>query len=291
MFRVHKMNTFKKKTIITVVIILALAALCFWAFYSGVVIRKYEISSDKIKEENSVRIVVVADLHSHIYGDNQKTLIEKIILQKPDVIALVGDIVDDRQPEIGAQQFLDGIQGIAPIYYVTGNHEYWSGECDRIKQMVAGYGVTVLSNEKAIININDINLCFSGIDDPEILKYTNDSEFADMTNADEILERFSELNASEVNILLAHRPERFVSYQQYDFDIVLSGHAHGGQVRIPLLINGLFAPDQGYFPKYAGGSYKENGQTMIVSRGLGFDERVPRIFNPPEIVVVDIKGE
>lgn len=278
----------KKKWLIRGGVLLALVVLAVWAFYIGLVVKHYEFKSDKINSDETVRIVVVADLHSVYYGENQEVLIDLINKQEPDIIALPGDIVDDRLSEEGAHAFLRGIQDIAPAYYVSGNHEYWSNECDRIKHMIKGYGVTVLENERKNITINGIDLCICGVDDPEIIKYTKDKTIAAMSSADKLLERFDDLDDSTVNILLVHRPERFASYQQYGFDIVLCGHAHGGQVRLPLILNGLFAPDQGFFPKYAGGQYEENGQTMIVSRGVALNERLPRVFNPPEIVVVDI---
>lgn len=267
-----------------------LAVLCIGMFYNGLTLRSYEIKSDKITNNSSVRIVVISDLHSNFYGENQQDLIKMIEEQDPDIVALVGDIVDDNRSEAGAIEFLEGIQNLAPTYYVIGNHEVWSGEWDRIKEMAADFGITILTNESEYVTINGVNLCISGIDDPEILKYSDDEEIRAMMSGDELLDGFFNIDDRTYNILLAHRPERFASYQTYSFDLVLCGHAHGGQVRIPGIMNGLIAPDQDWFPKYAGGKYVENGQTMIVSRGLEFDERVPRIFNPPEVVVVDIMG-
>lgn len=280
----------KKRCLILVGVLLILVALAVWAFYIGLVVRHYEIKSDKIRSEGSVRVVVVADLHSVNYGENQQLLIDLIKEQEPDIIALPGDIVDDQLCESGAHAFLRGIKDIAPAYYVSGNHEYWSGECDRIKRMIEGYGVTVLENERQYITINGINLCICGIDDPEIIKYTKDKKITAMESADKLLDGFTDLNDSTVNILLAHRPESFATYQQYGFDLIFCGHAHGGQVRLPLILNGLYAPNQGFFPKYAGGLYEENGHTMIVSRGVALNERLLRVFNPPEIVVVDISA-
>ena len=278
-----------KRFIIWVIIILALSALCISAFYSGLIVRHYEISSDKLSEDESIRIVVIADLHSEYYGENQEKLVEKIKAQQPDIIALPGDIIDDNTSEDGAVAFLEGICGIAPTYYVLGNHEIWSGDHQRLKDMVEGYGYTVLSNESEMIDVNGIKLSMCGIDDPYILDYSEDENIKAMQSDEELLYGFKNLSDDSFNILLAHRPERFGLYQQYDFDLVLSGHAHGGQVRLPGIVNGFFAPDQGWFPKYAGGEYKENGQTMIVSRGLSFNAMVPRVFNPPEIVVIDIE--
>jgi predicted MPP superfamily phosphohydrolase len=157
--------------------------------------------------------------------------------------------------------------------------------------MIQEYGITVLSNESQYITVNGVRLCLCGIDDPEVFEYTSDKQLLMLKDTDGLLKRFSGLNDDTFNILLAHRPELIENYAKYNFDLVMSGHSHGGQVRIPPFVNGFFAPDQGWFPKYAGGRYKADNVTMVVSRGLGFDERVPRVFNPPDVVVVDIKGE
>ena len=268
-----------------------LAVLFVWAFYGGLTLRQYEIQSEKISSGN-VRIVVIADLHSHIWGEDQQPLLDMIKSQQPDIIALVGDIVDDREPMYGAQLFLDGITDIAPTYYVSGNHEWWSGAYDEIKLMIEGYGITVLENERTNIIVNGVDLCLCGIDDPEVFDYTDDPELRAMGSEKELLrQRFSDLDRSTYNVLLAHRPELIGTYLKYGFDLILSGHTHGGQVRIPLLVNGLFAPDQGYFPDYAGGRYDFGAQTLIVSRGSGVEAKLPRIFDPPEVVVVDIAGK
>lgn len=276
-----------RRTIIAAV----LAGLCIWAFYIGLTLWVYEIETDKIPAEKSVRIVAVTDLHSHIYGKDQRPLIDMIIKQQPDIIALVGDIADDEEPDDGTRLLLEGIREIAPMYYVSGNHEYWSDGYDDIKSMMENYGVTVLDNESEDIIVNGVRLCISGVDDPYMFDYTEDSDYLEMGGEEELFrQRFSDMDSSVFNVLLAHRPELINLYRQYGFDLVLSGHTHGGQIRVPLLINGLFAPDQGWFPKYAGGRYNFGDQTMIVSRGLAFNDLIPRLFNPPEVVVVNIKG-
>ena len=268
-----------------------LAALCVWAFYIGLTLRTYEVNTDKIPEGQSVRIVAVTDLHSHIYGKDQQPLIDMITAQQPDIIALVGDIADDEEPDVGTRLLLEGIRGVAPTYYVSGNHEYWSDGYDDIKSMMEGYGVTVLDNESEDIIVNGVRLCISGVDDPYMFDYTEDADYQAMGDEEELFrQRFSDLNDGVFNLLLAHRPELIDLYRQYGFDLILSGHTHGGQIRVPLLINGLFAPDQGWFPKYAGGWYDICGKTLIVSRGLAFNDLIPRMFNPPEVLVVDIKG-
>lgn len=271
-------------------VLIALAILTAWAFYNGLTLRQYAVKSDKI-DSGSVRIVVISDLHSHIWGKDQQPLLDMVEAQQPDIIALTGDIVDDREPMYGAQLFLDSVTDIAPTYYVSGNHEWWSGAYDEIKEMIEGCGITVLSNESKCLVINGVALCLYGIDDPEVFDYTDDAALLNAGSINGLLQHFPDLNKDTYNILLAHRPEFIDTYLKYGFDLILSGHTHGGQVRVPLLVNGLFAPDQGWFPPYAGGRYDFGTQTLIVSRGAGVETKLPRIFDPPEVVVVDIAGK
>ena len=272
------MNKTKKYLIIFILLII-----CFAAFYNGLTIRKYSINTDKFSDGQTVRAVLISDLHSHIYGKNQNTLISKIIAKNPDIILLAGDIADDEVPIKGTELLLDEIKDIAPVFYVSGNHEYWSGDIENIKRIIKNYGVTVLEDEYTEITANGVTLIIAGVDDPEWTRYEDKSLRKPMD------ENFTELSdKSPYKILVAHRPEQIELYKKYPFDLVVSGHAHGGQVRIPFILNGLVAPNQGFLPKYAGGTYKHDNLIHIVSRGVSFNPRLPRVFNPPEIVVIDI---
>lgn len=270
------------------IIIGLLTVLLFVALYNGLVIKKYTINTSKLDADESVRIVLITDLHNHVYGKNQTKLVSLIKEQNPDIIALAGDIADDHVPIAGTELLLDGIKGLAPIYYISGNHEFWSNDISRIKNTIRKYGVTILENSYEQISIHNSSIIIGGVDDPDITKY----EKPDLDWEGELYNAFSELeNRSEFKILLAHRAELVEIYKKTYFDLVLSGHAHGGQVRIPFLLNGLYAPNQGWFPKYAGGIYKHESLTHIVSRGISYNPRLPRIFNPPEVVVIEVKGE
>ncbi|OPX89300.1 MAG: putative metallophosphoesterase [Pelotomaculum sp. PtaB.Bin104] len=264
-----------------------LIILLFLAFYNGLIVRKYIINSNKLAVGELVRIVLVTDLHSHIYGNNQTKIVSLIIKQHPDIIALVGDIADDKVPIEGTKRFLAGIKGLAPIYYVTGNHEFWSNDIVNIKDIIRKYDVTILENSYEQIKIKNASIVISGVDDPDVVKY----EKPEFDLQREMHYTFSELRDKPgFKILLAHRPEFIEIYKECSFDLVLSGHSHGGQVRIPFILNGLWAPNQGWFPKYTGGEYKYDSLTHIVSRGVSYNPRLPRVFNPPEVVVIDIKG-
>ncbi|MFO7153043.1 MAG: metallophosphoesterase [Bacillota bacterium] len=267
---------------VKVLAILIVIALISAAFYSGLIVRRYSIETDKIPKGHSIRIVLVSDLHCKVYGKDQSKIKRMIKAENPDIIALAGDIVDKTAPIEGAKLFLEAIKDMAPIYYVTGNHEIKRGEVHKIKELFKSYGVNVLENSMQKVNIRGVDLIVAGADDPG----------CGISNwYKEICDSFLNLkDAEEYKILLSHRPEKADFYSTLPFDLVLSGHAHGGQVRIPFLLNGLYAPHQGLFPKYAGGLYEFENYTLIVSRGAYSSLFLPRIFNPPEIVVIDIEG-
>ena len=228
----------------------------------------------------------MTDLHSCKYGKNQKTLIDAVVKQNPDIVLLGGDIFDDKIPDENTELFLAGIAGKYPCYYVTGNHEYWSRRVDEMLDTLRKYNVTILDGKSETVEVNNQKISISGIDDPDANLYTGKGEgfYAQLDEINQIKDD------SLFTILLAHRPSYVNKYLDYNFDLVLTGHAHGGQWRIPFLLNGVFAPDEGFFPKYAGGQYDFPNGKMIVSRGLAREStRVPRIFNRPELVIVNLE--
>jgi len=261
-----------------------LSALALAAFDCRLIVRRYSV--DALEISSSIRIALVTDLHSCRYGENQRTLIDAVCGQNPDLVLLGGDIFDDDLTDENAEKFIAGIAQEYPCYYVAGNHEYWSGEERFAKKMaiLEKYGIVLLFGKSETVEVNGqrINLC--GADDPDAFSFEG--------NEEAFLAQLSQLGQAgegAFTVLLSHRPEYWEEYRKYSFDLVLSGHAHGGQWRIPGLLNGLFAPNQGLFPDLAGGRYEQDGVTMIVSRGLAREStRVPRIFNRPELVIVDI---
>lgn len=264
-------------------IILIIAVLLVPAFDCRLCIRRYEIITDKTAE--SVRIALVTDLHSCRYGKEEKELIWAIDSQHPDVVLLGGDICDDKISDDNVEFLLRGIADRYLCYYVTGNHEYWSGRIDDMLELFRSYGVTVLDGSCDTPEINGQQLVICGITDPDAMRYTTDG-MDSKSQLDAIAETIDD---DHYTILLTHRPELIELYRQYPFDLILSGHAHGGQWRLPGVVNGLFAPDQGFLPEYAGGVYKLPDTTMIVSRGLARESiPVPRIFNRPELVIVTL---
>ena len=269
----------KKKHKIWGIALLSVAVPVVIALRTDIKVVQYTMQNHKISSE--IRIALITDLHSCDYGEKQKDLMDKIYMQSPDIVLLSGDIVDDRLPQGKAKEFLFAVSKKYPTYYVTGNHEFASGEVGAIKDMIADYGITVLEGNSVPVTIKGqtINVC--GVDDPVVGK----QEFAR-----QIVESANGLSDDIFSVLLSHRPERFETYQQHDFDLVVAGHAHGGQWRIPVVLNGVFSPHQGLLPQYAGGLYDFGEQTMVVSRGLAKEVVVvPRIFNRPELVMISLK--
>ena len=251
----------------------------------------YTVESDKISAP--IRIALLTDLHSCRYGENQKKLVEAVQKQNPDIVLLGGDIFDDKMPYDNAELTVRQLAEQYPCYYVTGNHEYWGYDVGTILDIVKDCGVTILAGECDTITINGQSISICGVDDPDAEIYLVEGVPVErqLERANEAAQEAEQAMEKEVfTILLSHRPELFETYQKYDFDLVLSGHAHGGKWRIPGLLNGLYAPHQGLFPEYAGGRYDYAGGTMIVSRGLARESTpIPRIFNRPEVVIVDVK--
>ena len=251
----------------------------------------YTVESDKISAP--IRIALLTDLHSCRYGENQKKLVEAVQKQNPDIVLLGGDIFDDKMPYDNAELTVRQLAEQYPCYFVTGNHEYWGYDVETILDIVKDCGVTILAGECDTITINGQSISICGVDDPDAEIYLVEGVPVErqLERADEAAKAAEKAVGEEIiSVLLSHRPELFETYQTYDFDLVLSGHAHGGQWRIPGIINGLYAPHQGLFPEYAGGRYDYAGGTMIVSRGLARESTpIPRIFNRPEVVIVDVK--
>lgn len=276
----------KKLILILLIVFFTAVLVCvIFGIDNDLCVKHYEIESPKIS--SPVRIALVTDLHSCSYGEGQHILTDAIDAEKPDILLLGGDIFDDILDNTNTDAFLLAVHDRYPCYYVTGNHEYRSGmqAFEESMKKLGEYGVTVLSDRSETIELNGQTLCLCGVDDPDRQYFHPGSSF---------VKSVADVKASAPNntftLLLSHRPEYFALYCREGFDLALCGHAHGGQWRIPGIMNGLIAPNQGLFPRYAGGLYEQGGTTMVVSRGLAKESvPVPRLYNPPELVIIDIK--
>lgn len=276
--RLLKEKLKKKHFKIKIGIILLAAIFLLVGLKNDLVLREYEVQSPKVSGE--VRLAVVADLHGCFYGEDQSELIDAVHRQKPDVVLLVGDIVDDVMAREPSYKFLEEMSKVYPCYYVSGNHEYWSREYDDIRREIIKRNVNVLEGESRIVDVRGEKIELLGVDDPEV----SWEAYEDQLKALEGREKMPYFQ-----ILLSHHPERVEDFLRLKPDLVVAGHAHGGQWRIPGLVNGILAPNQGFFPKYGGGNYDLGYGNLVVSRGLAREStRIPRLFNPPELVMVKI---
>lgn len=238
------------------------------------------------KEFDGFKIVQISDLHNKRFGESEQRLLKKIRAVSPDIIVITGDLIDRRRYDLDtAITFISGAKEIAPIYYVAGNHEGWSKRYEEIHKSLKGAGVNVINNEHTEIKKGNAKITILGLLDPSFW-VTSYKKGTDVSKMADYLDGLPKNDG--FRIVLSHRPELFDFYAKYDLDLVFSGHAHGGQFRVPF-IGGLYAPSQGIFPKYTSGAHKKGNTTMIVSRGLGNSQFPIRLNNRPEIVVVTLK--
>ena len=278
----------KKKTIcILSGILLILIVWTAWG-NAALELNTYTISSRGLPDAfDGYRIAQVSDLHNAEFGDGNQRLLDMLREAEPDMIAITGDLIDSRKTNIAvALAFAEEAVKIAPCYYVSGNHEARVSEYQDLKTGLEAAGVTVLDDARVEIEISGKSITIIGVNDPSFLADYLTSDAAVMDR------KLSELSSEDASftILLSHRPELFDTYAAHDMDLVLTGHAHGGQFRLPL-IGGLIAPNQGLFPKYDDGLYSEGNTNMIVSRGLGNSIIPFRFNNRLEVVLIELKSQ
>ena len=277
----------KKITIIFSIICLLLI-LCGIYFYfenTTLEVSTYQIASNKIPNEfNNYKIIQISDFHNNTSSKLTKKLIAEIKNQKPNIIVITGDLIDSTKTNVDiAIDMIKEIIEIAPVYYVTGNHEARTNEYDNLKSQMIELGVKILENEAQEIQLNNSTINILGINDPSFYK---ESDILDSKIVKNNMENI-QYNEDNFTILLSHRPEVFKIYVEKNIDLVFTGHAHGGQIRLPF-IGGIIAPNQGAFPEYTDGIYREKDTTMVVSRGIGNSIIPFRVNNRPELVIVEL---
>ena len=277
----------KKKGAMVLIAVLV-AALAVWILWANkaLTVTEYQISNPKIPEGfNGFRIVQISDLHNDSFGKGNCKLLDSLRGIGPDMIVITGDLVDSRRTDydIGLD-FAHRALDIAPVYYVPGNHESRLAGYEGFKSELINSGVTVLDNRKISLERGTDRITLMGVNDPN---FWNDMPFVE--DGEIIYEAVSQLQETSdgYTVLLSHRPELLDAYARTGVDLVFSGHAHGGQFRIPF-VGGVFAPDQGLFPKYDAGRHTQGNTTLIVSRGLGASIIPLRLNNRPEIVVATL---
>ncbi len=276
------------KKILVCLCIAAVAAggYLYWG-NNSLTVSNYLIKNSKIPESfRGFKIVQLSDLHNK---DFKGRLSEKVKELSPDIIVITGDLIDSRRTDIPvAEKLITELKSTAPIYYITGNHESRIESYPELRKMLESHGVSVLDGKTVEIERNGEKITLTGIDDARSFGSGLLSECEILFS--QKLKELSESKGEGYGILLSHRPELIDIYAEHGFDLALTGHAHGGQIRLPF-VGGILTPNQGFFPEYDAGEFKKGDTTMIVSRGLGNSVFPFRIGNRPDIVLCELKGE
>ena len=279
----------KKHWLCSIAISLVVISACILLGNTKLEITEYYVTSSRLPDPfDGFEIAQISDLHNAEFGDANEDLLRLLSQIKPDMIVLTGDLIDSRQTDMDiALDFASKAVQVAPVYYVTGNHEARVPEYETLKMGLTDLGVAVLDDQKVQVARDGESITLIGIQDPS---FRTDYLFGDAEIVSSQAITSLQNESDGYTVLLSHRPELFDLYVDAGVDLVFSGHAHGGQFRLPFG-GGLVAPNQGFFPKYDAGQFIEENTIMIVSRGVGNSIIPFRINNPPEIVVVELKRQ
>lgn len=245
-------------------------------------ISRYEVKSQKLPESfDGFKIVQLSDLHGAEFGEDGMGLVEKVKELEPDIIALTGDFVTDEGDLAAVKKLAGRLTELCPVYFVSGNHEFGSGLAVKVRNILERAGVKYLSNEYLTISRGEDEILLGGVEDP--------LAYADMLSPDELAQKMNDAAPDAFKILLGHRNYWMTEYPELPVDLIFCGHAHGGLIRIPG-VGGLIGTDRRLFPDFDAGEYNNGRYTLIVSRGLGNSVPIPRVFNRPEIVCVELSS-
>lgn len=245
-------------------------------------ISRYEVKSQKLPESfDGFKIVQLSDLHGAEFGEDGMELVEKVKELEPDIIALTGDFVTDEGDLAAVERLAARLVKLCPVYFISGNHEFGSGLAVKVRNILERAGVKYLSNEYLTISRGEDEILLGGVEDP--------LAYADMLSPDELAQKMNDAAPDAFKILLGHRNYWMTEYPELPVDLIFCGHAHGGLIRIPG-VGGLIGTDRRLFPDFDAGQFNNGRYTLIVSRGLGNSVSIPRIFNRPEIVCVELSS-
>ena len=277
------------RTVRWITIAVVVLGLTIWTVWGNTAVQCNTITVTADDAFSRLRIAQVPDLHNASFGEGNEKLLEILADTQPDLIAITGDLVDSRRTNSDiALSFAEKAVQFAPCYFVTGNHEARIDAFSELEADLIAAGVTVLRDQSTEFEYNGERIQIIGLDDPAF----DGTDSWDKTDAEAVGDKIRTLAGenTDFKLLLSHRPELFDTYCTAGVDLVLSGHAHGGQFRLPL-IGGLVAPNQGLFPKYDAGLYQSGGTAMVVSRGLGNSILPVRFNNRPEVVVIEFTAK
>lgn len=275
-------------TVAVIVIVVILIGIYLYHENTSLQVAKYTVTKNKMPAGfNGYKIAHISDFHNTRSERLSKSLIDEITKLTPNIIVITGDTIDARRTRIDvAFNFVKQVVKITDVYYIPGNHEARIGEYAAFKEALLSIGVNVLENDTVILTENGESINLLGIKDPAFF-YEHVVEDYDIIRKE--IEGLK-YNKESYTILLSHRPETFDAYVEKNIDLVFTGHAHGGQIRLPIF-GGVIAPMQGFFPKYTEGVHKKENTTMIISRGIGNSLFPFRVNNRPELVIVELKNK
>lgn len=264
-----------------VLLLFLLILILFYDSNARLVVNEYPLFFTKLPDAfDGYRIVQLSDIHGAVFGDNNTALLNAVKNSTPDIIVITGDLYDGGDEMVIIEPLIKSLTGIAPVYFITGNHEWDSGNLRELLKMLDKNGVTVLRNDYKRLHLGDDAIVLAGIDDPNGPK--------DMKTPEELISEIRQKEGDPFIILLAHRNNYLDLSSQLGIDLVLCGHAHGGLIRLPF-IGGLIGPTRELFPRYTSGVYIEGRTKMLVSRGVGNQTGFPRFLNNPQIPVVILR--
>lgn len=278
----------RKRWIVLAALCALLACLIPYLLWANAALTVSHVELDLLPGEGSFTIAQVSDLHNAEFGGGNRELLAILEEAEPDLIAITGDLIDSRRTDPApALAFLEGAVELAPVCYVTGNHEFRAYDAYQdLKSQMEELGVIVLENESMVLE--EVPLRVIGLDDPSFGVRSDPSATPEQILQGALTALAPQAGEEDLRtVLLAHRPEYVELYAQHGADLVLSGHAHGGQVRLPG-VGGLYAPGQGFLPEYTSGLYQIGGTSLVVSRGLGNSLFPLRVNNRPEVVLVKL---
>ena len=267
-----------------------LRRLLFWAIVCFLAVSLYksafslEVTDYSVQsaflpaEFDGFKIAQLSDLHGAEFGDE---LYEKVNELAPDIITLTGDFITDAEDLPAAENLIAKLVTVTDVYFISGNHDYGSGEIDALTGIMDRYGVRFLRNEYEVLERDGARIIVAGVEDP--------NSWADMIAPDEFIKSVAAEYPETYTVLLGHRNYWVDEYPNLPVDLILCGHTHGGIIRLPV-VGGVLSTDRTLFPYYDAGMFSVGRYDMIVSRGLGNSAAVPRLFNCPEIVSVTLNA-
>jgi len=266
------------------IILITLLAVLIFLLNDGsnrIVTEEFTVSSSLIPGSfDGFRIVHLSDLHGRSFGQDNEKLIKAVSEAAPDIIAITGDFIENSKSGEWARNLLEKLMEIAPVYFVTGNHEWASGGLVELLSIMEECGVKALRNNYVLLERDGESIVLAGIDDP--------NGYAGQKTPEELFTEIRSEQGNKYAVLLAHRHNMLDTYANAGANLVLAGHCHGGIIRLPF-IGGLFDTDRTLFPEYDSGFYIQGSTTMFVSRGLGLIFNIPRLLNNPQVAVLILK--